>query len=92
MSCHTSHQSTSRKAIKLKSVNDMHVIVYLKPYLQPKTIKIVYKIFTKFKVERPIYSSKTYLHLKYLQIFSCFSYIYIYRYIYIYDGIHTLLR
>ena len=27
----------------------MHVIVYLKTYLQPKTIEIIYKIFTKFK-------------------------------------------
>ena len=54
MLCHTSHQSTSRKAIKLKSVNDMHIIMYLKPYIQPETIKIIYKIFTKFEVERPI--------------------------------------
>ena len=35
----------------------MHVIVYLKTYLQPKTIKIIHKIFQ---------SSKTYQHLKYL--------------------------
>ena len=35
--------------MKLKSVNDMHVIVYLKPYLQHKTIKIIHRIFTKFK-------------------------------------------
>ena len=46
---HTFRQSASRKAMKLKSVNDIHVIVYLKTYLQPKTIKIIYKIFTKFK-------------------------------------------
>ena len=49
MLCHTFHQSASRKAMKLKSLNDMHVIVYLKTYLQPKTITIIYKIFTKFK-------------------------------------------
>ena len=46
MLCHTFHQSTSRKATKVKSVNDIHVIVYLETYLQPKTIKIIYKIFT----------------------------------------------
>ena len=49
MLCHTFRQSTGRKAMKLKSLNDMHVIVYLKTYLQPKTVKIIYKIFTKFK-------------------------------------------
>ena len=49
MLCHTFRQSASRKAMKLISVNDMHVIVYLKTYLQPKTIKIIDKIFTKFK-------------------------------------------
>ena len=32
-----------------KHTYDMHVIVYLRTYLQPKTIKIIYKIFTKFK-------------------------------------------
>ena len=31
MICHTFRHSASRKAMKLKSVNDMHVIVYLKP-------------------------------------------------------------
>ena len=49
MLCHTFRQSASRKAMKLKSLNAMHVIVYLKTYPQPKTIKIIYKIFTKFK-------------------------------------------
>ena len=49
MLCHAFRQSPSRKAMKLKSLNDMHVIVYLKTYLQPKTIKIIYKIFAKFK-------------------------------------------
>ena len=49
MSCHTFRQSASRTAMKLKSLNDLHVTVSLKTYLQPKTIKIIYKIFTKFK-------------------------------------------
>ena len=49
MSCHTFRQSASRTAMKLKSLNDLHVTVCLKTYLQPKTIKIIYKIFTKFK-------------------------------------------
>ena len=35
--------------MKLKSLNDLHVTVCLKTYIQPKTIKIIYKIFTKFK-------------------------------------------
>ena len=62
MLCHTLRQCVNRKGMKLKSVNDMHVIVYLKTYPQPKTIKIIYKIFTKFKdlstltiFTRPIY-------------------------------------
>ena len=49
MLCHTFRQFASRKAMKLKSLNDVHIIVYLKTYRQPKTIKIIYKIFTKFK-------------------------------------------
>ena len=49
MSCHTFRQPASRTAMKLKSLNDLHVTVCLKTYLQPKTIKIIYKIFTKFK-------------------------------------------
>ena len=49
MLCHTVRQSASRKAMKLISLNDLHVIVCFKTYLQPKTIKIIYKIFTKFK-------------------------------------------
>ena len=49
MLCHTFRQSASRKAMKLNSINEMHVIVYLKPYLQPKIIKIMYRIFIKLK-------------------------------------------
>ena len=49
MLCHTFCQSASRTAMKLKSLNELHVTVCLKTYLQPKTIKIIYKIFTKFQ-------------------------------------------
>ena len=46
-----SHLSSIRQltAMKLKSLNDLHVTVCLRTYIQPKTIKIIYKIFTKFK-------------------------------------------
>ena len=65
MLCHTFRQSASRKAMKLKSLNDLHVIVCLKTYLQPKTIKIIDKIFTKFKD----LSTYIYIH-RYQALFS----------------------
>ena len=56
---------------EIKSLNDLHVTVCLKTYIQPKTIKVIYKIFTKFK------------DLSTLKIFTRPIYIYIYIYIYI---------
>ena len=39
----------AEQQLKLKSLNVLHVTVCLKTYIQSKTIKIIYKIFTKFK-------------------------------------------
>ena len=68
-----------------KSLNDLHVTVCLKTYIQPKTIKIMYKIF-----------SKTYQHLKYLQDLafgrqSCLQRVKVWHFLKSYNSLMTVM-